>query len=646
MPRALLLLAIVVCAFGFTALAATPSASASPNDAAAPLPLDATTTATIANVRAHAQRWSRDPRWLALEARNLGEAPYRLPGSAPAPSLADQLLTFATAELAPPPGTADDDRAACRQPTRWRVLQALAQHDRVALPAAATCTAMHAFSDPDVVVALEVLFVAPTTARASASFGHLLLRLVRGPEPNLHDTVYEISAITGFRDSSLSYAARGLSGAYPLVFDPQALNAALTDNLHGQQRQIQRFALNVTAPQRRAILQLLWQIERELALPYRFLNRNCATYLLWMLSTALDDAPRIAPKVRMWAAPAEILDRMAQIRMPHDGKPLLRHEPGGFESSNGHKLRALAVAEAANLELQALPAPWGVRLRASQALSPDALAALAQATVAQEPSSSASIERMLQARVIAARADHDAGQANEERIQRERIQLQPDRPLPGLPELLEWRRLAYLHEDPAWRRDQQIKRLLWIDDYAAQAPRRKATRSEREELAQAKAARQAFVRATDSYLAVSDVLNWQAPPELEDDWRAQQKRRETLQWQGEVVRSPAGMLGLRAMHSTGATGGWGRSGDDGVLARRARPAAATRRRFAAQLRAGRYRHVPGHRRRRRALAWQPRAAVRIRVDVDRAARRDGLDAPSARVRSARLGRADRLRSRA
>ncbi len=546
--------------FGLLALL-SPRAEAQGASASAPavvLPMEATTTATLEAIRKRAVRWSSDRRWMALDARTLGEAPFRLAGSAKAPSFADALVDFAKAELVPPPGTADDDRVACRQPARWRLLQKLASGEGVDLPAAPSCTAMAAFADPAVVVGLEVLFVALTSAQASASFGHLLLRLVRGPEPEIHDVVYEISAITGFRDSSLAYVGRGLSGAYPLVFDPQTLSSALADNLHGQQRNIQRFALNVTAAQRRTILQLLWQVERDLALPYRFLNRNCATYLLWLLSTALDDAPEVGARVRLAASPAEILNRMADIAMPHDGEPLLRHEPGGFESSNSHRLRAVASARAIRKRLDALPAPLGPRWRASDALGPDALAALALATVAALPTHRATIERLLQARVIAARAELDSGQAAAVKVDRERVRPRPDRPLPDLAHLLEWRRLAYLREDKKWRRDQQIARLLWIDDYAATAPRRAANRAERDILAGTERARAAFVCATDGYLATADALDWASPPDLEREWRDERQHEEARQWRGTLVRSPARLLGLRATLADGALrSGWG-----------------------------------------------------------------------------------------
>ena len=453
------------------------AAAASADDAVSP---SADVTSTLVTVAAHASRWSHHPRWQELEAGNLGEAPYHEPGQGPPRSPAQRLISFAEAALRPAPETDADDRAWCRQPTRWQRLQTIAKADGVSLPEASSCTSLDRFADPAAIVGLEVLFVAPTSARSSARFGHLLLRLRKvvpsGPDADdsaaarsdgqpdgSDDLVYEISAITGFRSSDLSFLAGGLTGDYPLVFDPQSLHSVLTENLHAQQRNIQRFSLNLTASQRRAVLRLLWQVERELALPYRFTNRNCGTYLLWLLAAALDGAPAIDPRVALWAAPAEVVDTLRRVTMPHNRLPLLHHTPGSFQTSGEQRDQARR--------------------------------ALYSAT---------SLQERLQAAVLVARAELDLAKATADKIRMEQIQPIPGHPLPDVKQLLQWRRQLYQREDRAWRRAVQVERLLWIDRYVDQAPRREATASELTALATARAAEAAFVQATDAYMAFSD----------------------------------------------------------------------------------------------------------------------------------------------
>lgn len=484
-------------------------------------------TATLAAVAARAGRWSQDPRWLALEAGNLNESVYTLPGQASPPAPGERLVAFVKAALQPLPDIDADDRAWCRQPTRWERLQALARAEGIALPAATSCTSLERFADPGVVTGMEVLFVAPTSARSSASFGHLLLRLRQTPisdgsaavgestegelsSAESDDIVYEISAITGFRHSDLAFLAGGLSGDYPLVFDPQSLRSVLAENLHSQQPNIQRFTLNLAVDQRRAILRLLWQVERELALPYRFTNRNCGTYLLWLLATALDGAPVIDARVALWAAPAEVIDTLRRVQMPQDGRPLLRHEAGSFQTSGELRDKALAVANSA-----------------------------------------VTVQERLEALVLAARADLDIAKAAEEKVRIERILPVPGHPLPDVAQLLQWRRQLYAREDRAWRRAVHVERLLWIDRYVDQAPRRPATAGELRTLQAAQAAEAAFVAATDAYLSFSESqaalksTATEPPQDLQSRWRADRTAVERELWGGRVVRSPAGILGIR-----------------------------------------------------------------------------------------------------
>lgn len=509
-------------------------------------------------ITAHSREWSRRPGWLAQDAGNLGERAFRLDDSTAGDSRAKQLVKFARTVLFPANDVANDDLPACRQPRRWRLLQRLTLGEGIELPSHATCTALAQFMDPATVVDLEVLFVAPTSARAAASFGHLLLRLRHSEKtdgvPSQDDTVYEISALTGYQHSVLDYLARGLGGGFPLVFDPRPLSATLADNLAREQRSIQRFRLNLTSLQRSRVLEFLWQVERDLVLPYRFLNRNCATYLLWLIATALDGAPPIDPNIAAWAAPADVLDQLARVQMPHDGRPLLQHVAGGFESSGDRATRARDAADAAQKMLASLVPALAERWRLAGGLSVPQLTALADRTLKIAPESANAMNVIMSAGVLQARASADVAKARADQIDRERIRPNPGEPLPGLAKVLTWRRAFYLHESPSWRRARLLDHLNRVDQYVKRTPRRPATTSELSDIAAAEQANKSFVRATDAYAAVADLLEATQSVAIEEAWDAQLRQEEFTRWRGHVVASPANRLGVGLMHDAE---GWG-----------------------------------------------------------------------------------------
>ncbi|MCO4760368.1 MAG: DUF4105 domain-containing protein [Myxococcales bacterium] len=512
----------------------------------------------MAKIRGLSRGWAANRRWLALDAGNLGEAPYSATGQPPVRSQQQRLVAFAASALRPDKGRAADDHPACRQPQRWRVLRQLAGRDGVALPARPTCTALDAFADPDKTTSLEVLFVAPSSTRAAASFGHLVLRLVRGDPDAVdaaeRDPAFEITALTGFHHSSLSYLAQGMSGGFPLVFEQSRLRTVLADNLHGQQRSIRRLRLNLTRAQRRAVLELLWQVERELALPYRFLNRNCGTYLVWLLATALDGKPHIDPKVFLYASPAAMVDRLARVTMRHDGRPLLAPQPGTFETSEQRKDRAKLTMYAARNELSRLNGGLGNRWRYVDLGSLKRVRQLTTETLKTAPKMAPVIHRLLLASVWVTRADVDVTKARADKIERERVQAIPGRPFPGIREVMGWRRTFFQHEDPKWRRQRRIERVLWVQDYMKKAPRRPATSSEKASLAQAEAAHARFVQVTDVYAEVAGLLSITDPAALERRWLADLTKREQQAWGQRVVRGPADFVGLGV--EQGRDAGW------------------------------------------------------------------------------------------
>lgn len=496
---------------------------------------------------------------MRLDARHLGQEPFHLDGQ-PVASPSDDLIDFARAVLAPAYDVPRDDLAACRQPVRWQLLREDVRSLGLDLPTPPTCTALAGFADPQTTTGLEVWFVAPTGSRAAASFGHILLRLVRpaGERDGAPEVVYEISALTGVQHSLLDYLARGLGGGFPLVFEPVPIDEILHDSLGRDQRGIQRFRLDLTAGQRRHVLRMLWQAERTVLLPYRFLNRNCATYLLWLLATALDDLPAdpvpLDDTVDAWESPAAVLDRLAEVKNPANGQPLLQHVAGGFETSRD---RAERAEQAAVQGLAWLDARLdSERRRRWQDLDAPAVdvADLVRQTLAVAPDAGAAIDTILLARVLASRAAADRAQALADKVDEGRIQPIPSRPLPNLATVIGWRKAVYAHEDPQWHRERLLERVAWVEDYLQHAPRRPATPEEQRAVDEALQARRRFDQATEDYASAADVLDAGVVGLHEAALDVAVRASEQERWHGQVVRSGNGWLDF-GWHADGARGG-------------------------------------------------------------------------------------------
>lgn len=510
-----------------------------------------------AAVRAHAQAWSTDRRWLAQYAGATGGDAFSGHGAAAAPTSAADMIAFTNAILADAASPTADDSPACRQPWRHRLLNDQLRTVGLTLPTAPPCPSLARFEDTR---QIELLFVAPSGERASAGFGHLLIRL-RGSDRTRDDVTFEVSALTGTGHTGLAFLYRGITGGFPLVFEAQSLQSVLHENRVREQRSLQRFALNLTADQRRRVLDLLWQSERELVAPYRFFSRNCATYVLWLLETALDGHPMVAGLSPVWISPAEAIDRLAAVTMPHNAAPLLYYVPGSFQSTAAQVPRA---RNAANRALQAVvDDPRLSRNIAAQwpqwrNMDGVGLATLVRQTLDESPSQTTTIAAILLGEVAQRRADMDRVAAAVEQMDLGRLQPIAGEPPPDVATLLAWRNAYYAHEDNQWRSDRKLEQIATVESYLRRAPRLPVSSVGRALLAEAAQVQARFVRATDTYAAVADVIDVTPAAAVEAQWDEAHRVAEVARWGDRVLAGPGGGVGLGAvwLNHAGARGMW------------------------------------------------------------------------------------------
>ena len=494
-------------------------------------------------VRTHASTWSADRRWLAQYAGTLDGNAYRGDGATDPPPPAAAMITFADALLADAASPTVDDGPACRQPWRRRLLQERLRSVGLSLPDAPPCPALARFHDTS---EIELLFVAPSSVRASAGFGHVLIRLV-GVDRSRDDITFEVSALTGMRHAGLEFLYRGMTGGFPLVFDAQSLQTVLHENRVREQRSLQRFALNLTAAQRHRVLDLLWQSERELIAPYRFFSRNCATYVLWLVETALDGDPVVNGLSPAWAAPAEAIDRLAAITMPHNHLPLLHYVPGSFQSTVERAEAARVagdLAMAALLHDDRLPPPVCALWRQWRDLQADALAGLVRQTLAARPDRAMAIAAVLLGELAQRRAEVDQVAAAVEHMELRRLQPIAGEPPPDLATLLAWRKAYYAHEEQAWRRDRKLDQIAKVEDYLRRAPRSALASADLAVQAEAAQARAHFEAATDAYATVADVIDVTPAAAVEAAELRAHEHGEAERWGHRVIGGGEGGVGL------------------------------------------------------------------------------------------------------
>ncbi|MBI3183546.1 MAG: DUF4105 domain-containing protein [Myxococcales bacterium] len=446
------------------------------------------------------------------------------------------LLTFAEEALVPPEAmrasaaVAADDSLPCQEFSKLRflssVLSGLTGESPQSLFPPQRCPAFERWASFATLSHLEVLFAASSGARPESLFGHVMLRAVHeGEGAPLSEPVVEIGALSGPGDDFFRYGINGLSGGYAATFTTTSMRSVLRAQVEGDQRSLRRFRLNLSAEEQRRLLMRIWELERRGYFPYYFLTDNCAGLLLFAIQGALDDHKRLERPGKLAVLPTAAIDALASVRVlgpSRSALPLAVREAGDFDSHEAEAARA-ELEQGRHLSRLVALSPleirrrWEAAGRGFQSKDPSvrrevyaSLSALLEDTFRDVPAASEEAARnsamaLLLARLAVERYAADLAKAAEEKLEASRIVAAPAGiALPTAVELFEERARLYRREDQAARADAEIRRAVAMASYLEAVVKREHRVEEREQLAEARAAREAYSAAAG---VVGDFLD-------------------------------------------------------------------------------------------------------------------------------------------
>lgn len=286
------------------------------------------------------KRWSLEPRWrritgwllpferpLSLTEHSLNQASTAFARPRGAVSSKLDLLTFAESALVPVSSLPVDDLVRCQEFTRSRALGEL-----LGTPwTPGKCPAFDSWTRLDELEHLEVLLVQASGRAPESLFGHLLVRPVWrtsiGPS---FDTAIQFAAIT-LPNLGPLHIAKGLFGGYSIGVFTISMTDLTREKLSGEQRSMTRWKLSLTRDEQRRFLERTWEFERRGRFSYAFFSDNCATVLVWMLETSLDE-PTLAKWPSFITSPGGVLDDLFRAKKK-SGERLLSAVLPTFEST-------------------------------------------------------------------------------------------------------------------------------------------------------------------------------------------------------------------------------------------------------------------------------------------------------------------------
>ena len=234
-------------------------------------------------------------------------------------------MTVLAALLLDAPG--DDGGIGCRLISQTRFLQS-----QVNAPIGpARCAAFEEWAELDRLAGVEVVLAAPSTAMLGSLFGHLFLRLVYrdpaegdgAPPPHLSRTVAFLADNDVPFSEDPTYALKGIAGSYAASLHERPFLDAYRDYVVVEGRDLRRWRLNLTAGERRALLERIWTALHGTKVAYYFFRRNCATLMVDLVNDIRGSAAGEAAPGWLAAPPATTLEPWADARGA-DGAPLLQ----------------------------------------------------------------------------------------------------------------------------------------------------------------------------------------------------------------------------------------------------------------------------------------------------------------------------------
>lgn len=415
---------------------------------------------------------------------NLSDGAYSR--SAGRQSAALDLVTFAEELFVPVESLPIDDQVKCQELSKSRVLLSLLhEHGLVgAAPRDPACPAFDRWADLEHLTRLEVLLVQASGRRPESLFGHVLLRpvhedagKVRGPS---FETAVQLAAATD-QLAGLEHLWNGVTGGYRLSVLTVSLRDVEREMLEHEQRSMRRFALKLSAAQRRRVLERAWELERRGSFEYQFFTDNCGSALKWMLQSALGEELTLESHGAVLVSPGSVVDDFAG---------LLERVPEDFESSCERARRA----DSRRVELEAALGLDPAGLRASDVHERESARERIAAVTRARPSPGLYAWWALTVRVEQCPAD--MAERTKKEIDAARVKPQ-EQPTLDLPAQVAEREAMFERETALQRHLMMLDRAEAARQALAAAPRRPPTPSEEEDLQRSDQTIAAFERLVE-----------------------------------------------------------------------------------------------------------------------------------------------------
>lgn len=194
---------------------------------------------------------------------------------------------------------------------------------------AALCPAFEKWAKFDQIEYLEIMMGAPSTVFIGSLFGHVFLRVVEndgqgGMKPIFFTRTFGFLANThGPIEADPFFNIKGIFGAYKTILLEQPFQILYRQYAVMEDRDMERWRMNLTPDQIRAVLVRLWSTQKSSIYRYYFFEENCGTFLYKLLEGALiQEGVALKYPRSIGSLPAATIDGYLQARFP-DGTPLL-----------------------------------------------------------------------------------------------------------------------------------------------------------------------------------------------------------------------------------------------------------------------------------------------------------------------------------
>ncbi len=192
-------------------------------------------------------------------------------------------------------GWLDPRHFSCEFPLRARYL---ADHDLIPRPTpfeAGRCRAFERWAELDRVEAVEVVYVTPSWADASASMGHVIFRIRHSGAERVtgqsFEPVFAYAAIDDIATTS-NYLFKGLTGGLTTSIKVEAMGEVYRRYGIAEARDLVLYELVLDRRELRYLLaEVHAQARQKTAVPYAFLAVNCASLAYDLIQSILPELP-------------------------------------------------------------------------------------------------------------------------------------------------------------------------------------------------------------------------------------------------------------------------------------------------------------------------------------------------------------------